>query len=222
MAQDAAPQYNQIFERLVVQEPEDSVERLVGKLAYAEYKLEKYEWSLESGEDIPDTDLQAFLRLYNPRVLQKHRRAAENLLLAYAGEYSDSVLEDELEEGIAGKLSLEVQESAAELTKELKQSTALLNTDLTNSVKTSQSALSSQVVALKSTWWTPVRQSLTASVIFTVILFVLAVGTRLLAPESNIGRIIQYIASQDDHELILTNPKEKLEWEKFKAISGED
>ena len=32
--------YNQIFEKLVVNYDEDSVERLIGMLAYAEYKLD--------------------------------------------------------------------------------------------------------------------------------------------------------------------------------------
>ncbi|WP_256995300.1 hypothetical protein [Gloeomargarita lithophora] len=36
--------YNPIFEKLVLQEQEDSFERVVGMLAYANYKLEKYEW----------------------------------------------------------------------------------------------------------------------------------------------------------------------------------
>lgn len=43
MPQNNTPGYNPIFEKLVINTEEDSQKRLIGMLAYADYKLDKHE-----------------------------------------------------------------------------------------------------------------------------------------------------------------------------------
>lgn len=47
LSQNDLPSYNPIFEKLVVNLEESSEDRLIGMLAYAEYKLDKYNFICE-------------------------------------------------------------------------------------------------------------------------------------------------------------------------------
>jgi hypothetical protein len=70
MPNDESSSYNQIFEKLVVSCDEDSVERLIGMLAYAEYKLDKHDW-MRSNPGASPEQVEAFLSHYNAASFEK-------------------------------------------------------------------------------------------------------------------------------------------------------
>jgi hypothetical protein len=64
MSNDEPPNYNQIFEKLVINCDPNSLERLIGMLAYAEYKLDKHEW-MRTNPNPYNAELDAFLSHYS-------------------------------------------------------------------------------------------------------------------------------------------------------------
>ena len=92
MPQDEPPNYNQIFEKLVVSHEENSPERLIGMLAYAEYKLDKHEW-MRSHPNASLSEKAAFLSRNSERVLGKYYTEAEYILYSYGEEYAEGVVE---------------------------------------------------------------------------------------------------------------------------------
>lgn len=182
MPQDEPSSYNQIFEKLVVSYEENSQERLIGMLAYAEYKLDKHEW-MRSNPNASPSEIAAFLSHYNERVLNKYRTDAENILYGYAGQYAEEVLKDQLEklkdEGIA---------------KDLKGIEARLTTEIK----------STEVGYMKPVW-----QGIIASAIFTFILFIVALIIRFAAPNSSIGQLLQYFVAPENYELRVIEKNKK-------------
>jgi hypothetical protein len=50
-------------------------------------------------------------------------------------------------------------------------------------------------------FWLPVWQSIVASFIFTLILFFAALMIRFAAPNSSIGKLVQYLTAPDEYRL---------------------
>ena len=171
---DTTSGYNPIFEQLVVETKNDSSERLIGMLAYAEYKLDKHEWKQEN-PNATEEETKSFLSHYNDRVLKKYRTDAENLLLNYAGLYAEDVVNEELEE-------LEEKRFLQELT-------------------ATKEHIVNHIEKNKTGFWLPVWQGIIASIIFTSILFVLALVVRFAAPDSSAGQILQYLFSPDEYKI---------------------
>lgn len=89
--------YNPIFEKLVVEYKETEDENyLVGMLAYADYKEEKYEW-IKSHPNYSEEQLQGYLDHYYDNTLNKLRDRARNFLYNYANFYAQNVLDKELD-----------------------------------------------------------------------------------------------------------------------------
>jgi hypothetical protein len=166
--------YNQIFEKLVARYEEDSVERLIGMLAYAEYKLDKHDW-MRSNPGASPEQVAAFLSHYNERVLKKYRTDAENFLYSYAGQYSEEVLKDQL-----GKLKDE---------------------GISKDLKGIEARLVSEIKATEISYMKPVWQGIISSAIFAFILFIVALVIRFAAPNSGIGQLLQYFLAPDNYEL---------------------
>ena len=174
MPQDEPPNYNQIFEKLVVSQEENSQERLIGMLAYAEYKLDKHEWMSSHPNPSPN-DLNTFLSHYNERKLNKYRIDAANILYGYAGLYAEEVLKDQLEK--------------------------LKDEAISKDLKSIEDRLTTEIKATHIRYMIPVWQGVVASAIFTFILFIFALIIRFSAPNSGIGQIIQYFVAPENYEL---------------------
>lgn len=88
------PGYNHIFEKLVVETEPNSKERLIGMLAYADYKEEKYQWKEQyrknqNVESVPADDVSKFLLAYHDGKLEKLRGDAEEVLYVFAEHYAE-------------------------------------------------------------------------------------------------------------------------------------
>jgi hypothetical protein len=174
--------YNQIFEKLVVNYDEDSVERLIGMLAYAEYKLDKHDW-MRSNPDASFEQVAAFLSHYNERVLKKYRIDAENFLYSYAGQYSEEVLNHQLNK--------------------------LKDEGISQDLKGIEVRLNSAIKATEVSYMKPVWQGIMSSAIFTFILFIVALLIRFAAPNSGIGQLLQYFLAPDNYELRVIEKSKK-------------
>jgi hypothetical protein len=102
------PNHNQIFKKLVLAHPDISPERLIGMIAYSEYKQDKVEW-IQAKPNFTEVEIEAFLRIYNNRKLEECISKAENFLLQYAGSYAEKELEKVLEEEKSKQLMQEIQ-----------------------------------------------------------------------------------------------------------------
>lgn len=174
MSHDEPPSYNPIFEKLVVSYEENSQERLIGMLAYAEYKLDKHEWMRSNPSASPE-EVAAFLSHYNERVLLKYRNDAENVLYSYAGKYAEDLLNEELEK--------------------------LKDEGLSQELKNAEDRLSTEIKATKVSFMEPIWQGIIASAIFTFLLFIIALMIRFAAPTSSVGQLLQYLLAPEDYEL---------------------
>ncbi len=174
MSHNEPPSYNQIFEKLVVNHEENSEERLIGMLAYAEYKLDKHEW-MSFNPSASASDLAAFLSHYNERVLSKYRIDAANILYGYAGLYAEELLKDQLEK--------------------------LKDEGISKDLKSIEARLTTEIKATHVSYMIPVWQGIVASAIFTFILFIIALIIRFSAPNSGIGQIVQYFVAPENYEL---------------------
>ncbi len=168
--------YNPIFTKLVLETDQKSVERLFGMLAYAKYKLEKNRLIARFPNLSPE-QLHIFLGHYDDDKLNELVEQAQDTLLGYAEEYAQSRMRSELDNYKNIVLSEELQKVNGELTNKISQT--------------------------KVSFWLPIWQSLIASIIFTIVLFILALLVRFAAPDSNLGRLIQYLSAPDQYELII-------------------
>lgn len=182
MSQANPSEYNNIFERLVLKHPEDSIERIAGMLAYSEYKLDKQAWFVRM-EDILDSntmpqkrelkgELDAFLAHYDERTLNKYVADPENLLYTFAASYAEAEIKERLSEITQNATLKELSNSEDRLSKQINQS-----------------------------YWKPVQQSIVASIIFSFILFMFALTIRFASPDSNFGQLLQYIISPAQYSL---------------------
>lgn len=167
--------YNPIFEKLVVNQERDSVERLIGMLAYAEYKLDKHEW-MKQNPNASQQLLDAFLSHYSDRVLDKYRDEAQNTLYVYGEEYSQYQLKDKLLAYKEEAVMTQVKGTEKNLTEAIEKRTSL-----------------------KGAIWA----GLWSSTIFTFLLFLIALLIRFGAPDSSIGKLIQYLTSPAEYQLEL-------------------
>jgi hypothetical protein len=177
MPQDEPPNYNQIFENLVVSQEENSPERLIGMLAYAEYKLDKHEW-MSSHPNASLSEKAAFLSHYSERVLGKYYTEAEYILYRYGEGYADGVVEARIEK--------------------------LKDEGISKDLKSIEARLTTEIKATQISYMKAVLQGLVASAIFTFLLFILALMIRFAAPNSGIGQIIQYLVAPENYVLRVT------------------
>nr|WP_067297346.1 hypothetical protein [Marinobacterium profundum] len=96
--QPLIPVHNPILRKLVIDE-DDLPLALIGRLAYAEYKLQKFEFYRDTeeneGRSPTPEELRGFLRNYNDRRLEQLRSEAEQTLFAFADEISQQFLTEQ-------------------------------------------------------------------------------------------------------------------------------
>lgn len=106
LAHPALVAYNPIFEQLVIDTPEASKERLIGMLAYADYKLEKYYWKSEYRQHhdsvtVPQQAVADFLLAYNDGRLDKLKNDADDFLSTFAESYAEERAAQAYQQGLA-------------------------------------------------------------------------------------------------------------------------
>jgi ATP-dependent Zn protease len=171
MTSSSQPNYNPIFAKLVSSSKEDSQERLVGMIAYADYKQDKLEW-IRDNPTATDIEKEAFLKSFTDKRLKSYRKNAEDLVLSFAGEYTNEILKQRLEQEKSSQLFQEVRNNEVRLTTEIQKT--------------------------KTKFWESIWQGVVSSSIFTVMLFFLGLTIRFAAPNSGIGKIIQFLASPEN------------------------
>ena len=75
------------------------------------------------------------------------------------------------------------------------------NIVLSEELQKVNSELTHKIHQTKVNFWLPIWQSIIASVIFTAALFILALVIRFASPDSNLGRLLQYLFAPDQYEL---------------------
>ncbi|MFC6672514.1 hypothetical protein [Marinobacterium aestuariivivens] len=100
-AEDIQPQisdHNPILRKLIIEEDDLSLS-LIGRLAYAEYKIQKFEFfrdtEVNEGRSPTCEELRGFLRNYNDRRLDQLRSEAEQTLFEFADEISQQFLTEQ-------------------------------------------------------------------------------------------------------------------------------
>jgi hypothetical protein len=171
MTNSSQQNYNPIFEKLVSNSDKDSPERLIGMIAYADYKQDKLEWIRDNPTATP-LEKEAFLKSFTDRRLNNYRENAQISLFAFAEEYAEVTLQERLEEEKSSQLFQEVKNNEARLTTEIQKT--------------------------KTKFWECIWQGIVSSTIFTVMLFFLGLTIRFAAPNSGIGKIIQFLASPEN------------------------
>jgi hypothetical protein len=120
MTNSSQQNYNPIFEKLVLSPDEESPERLIGMIAYADYKQDKLEWIRDNPTASP-IEKEAFLKGFTDRRLDNYRENAAGHLYAYAEVYAEERLEEELEQEKSNQLFQEVKNNEARLTSEIQK-----------------------------------------------------------------------------------------------------
>jgi hypothetical protein len=115
MAQGNKP-YNPIFEKLVVnlEDNPDPEDYLVGKLAYSEYKEDKYYWKKayqadRNVQEIPEAAVNDFLLTYGDRRLEKLKDDAREQLMVFAEIYAENQVKEAKEEAKLEALTEEIK-----------------------------------------------------------------------------------------------------------------
>lgn len=157
------------FDQFVLSTPKDSQERLIGMIAYVEWRIEH-----PGSSPNPISDV----------ILQRYRESAKRLLLDYSGEYAEIILDQELD-----RL---VNDSS------VPEGVRLVEVRILGNLQKMDSNLTTKLTV---PFWLPVKQSIVASVLFSVGLFVIALLIRFLAPDSNPGQLIKFFFASDQYKL---------------------
>lgn len=149
-------------------------------LAYAEYKLDKYEW-MQSNPNASPQETELFLTHYTDRILNKYRIDAENVLYSYAATYAENQLNEHLSE--------------------------LKDKGLSQELKNAEVSLSRSINATKVSFIQSIWQNIVASAIFGFFLFIGALFIRFAAPNSSAGQLLQYLFAPENYELRVIEKK---------------
>ncbi|MCC4273585.1 MAG: hypothetical protein DSY86_07425 [Marinomonas sp.] len=180
--------YNPIFEKLVISTDPESKERLIGMLAYAEYKEEKYSWkehyrSAKQVTEVPDEDVRNFLLAYQDERLDKLRNNAEELLYVFAEHYSEEVAKATYKQALEDELLKAVKEN---------------NTDTLE-----------QVSSAKDSWPIAILKGALGSLAFSFVVFCISLAFSVANPDSNYSKLFQFIIGGKDFDIIPQVESEK-------------
>lgn len=219
MAQDQNSDYhNQIFEKLVLNTKPESHKRLIGMVAYAKYKIHEQKWK-SNNPYASEKTIRSFLSHFNDDdILEDYRNDAEKKLFIFAARYQQNVEEYRIRQlidrhlqkstsdlDITGIFDLLLEMCHDEnISKELKIIKSSLlerlkQTKLSEELKKVNNDLTQEISKTKVNYWIPVGQSIVASCCFTVVLFILALTIRFAAPDSNAGRLLQYLFAPNEY-----------------------
>lgn len=172
--------YNKIFEKLVI-EAEDRQAQLIGMLAYAEYKIKKHKWVQRNPNYTPE-EINAFLGIFDEEELEKLKYDAARSLEDFNIEYTNQVIDEMIEQ---------------------------YKKDVLSSFFTETENKISQLIEQSTKWWKSILYGVLASVIFSILLILTAVTIRSAAPESNFGKLVQFVVSPEQYQIELIKLESK-------------
>jgi hypothetical protein len=186
-----------MFQRLVLDNEENSPERFVGMLAYVEWKLE----ILRHPQVSDNVYLESHLETYRER----GRELLKNFAVSVAEQELGKLLQDtEIQKELKvleTRLSKNVSQDLKAVESHLVAKTESISQDL----QAVESSLTKKIEENgKVSFWRftiPVWQSIIASVLFSVGLFGIALLVRFLAPDSNPGQLIKFFFASDQYKL---------------------
>ena len=105
--------YNPIFEKLVISTQPDTKERLIGMLAYADYKEDKYQWKEQyrkthNVQVVPPEAVEHFLLAYHEDKFRRLLSDAEQTLYVFGERYAESIVADAYNEAVEASIVTEV------------------------------------------------------------------------------------------------------------------
>lgn len=177
--------YNPIFEKLVLNTDQDSSDRLIGMLAYAEYKLQKQEYyrsyHSEHGSCPDDGLVNEFVRRFNDRILEKQKKDATETLISFAEALTAKNLEENISELIDNSIISEIKDHNSKTLSEVKSQNAKMTAFYIN---------------------------ISSSLAFSFLVFIVAAAIQVRYPDSLIGKIFTALT---DNTIELTVTKKKTE-----------
>ncbi|RJE76521.1 hypothetical protein CWB96_17955 [Pseudoalteromonas citrea] len=178
------PHYNPIFERLVIDSSEDSKYRLIGMLAYADYKLEKYQWKeqyrqVHGDSSVPPEVVANFLLNYHDAKLKKLLSDAEATFLSFAEHYAEQRIDDLYDE--------------------------LKDDAVAKTVKSESEAIQHTIGLNSDSWGSAILKGALGSALFAVMIFVFSVLFSVAKPSSNYGKLIQFIIGGEEYVILPMN-----------------
>ncbi|WP_100754555.1 hypothetical protein [Vibrio salilacus] len=184
--------YNPIFEKLVVDTKRNSKERLIGMLAYADYKDEKYQWKEQyrkahGVEVVPAEDVKSFLLSYHDHRLEKLRNDAEEVLYVFAEHYASGISKEVYKNALNDNLIKEVREH---------------NLKNYSATKKNNASVLAKVESSYDGWWVAGFKGALGSTIFAFVALLLSIVFSLANPETNYGRLVQFILGKQDFLII--------------------
>jgi len=188
-------QYNPLFETLVIKTAPDSKERLIGMLAYAEYKEEKYQWKEQyrktnSVDIVPSEAVQAFLLAYHDRKLKKLRNDAEEILYVFAEHYAEGVTKEAYKQALNDNLLKEVR---------------IHNGKNYSGIKRSNSSVVSQLEKSYDGWWKAGFKGALGSTIFAFGALIVSILFSVANPDTNYGRLVKFVIGQQEFLILHKN-----------------
>ncbi|MBQ4863035.1 hypothetical protein J8L98_15215 [Pseudoalteromonas sp. MMG013] len=178
------PQYNPIFEKLVISTNEESKYRLIGMLAYADYKLEKYQWKehyrqVHNDTSVPPEMVANFLLNYHDAKLKKLVNDAEATFLSFAEHYAEQRIAD-----LYNELKDDVVSKTVKKESQLIQDTIKESTD---------------------GWFSVVLKGALGSALFAMSIFIFSVLFSVAKPSSNYGKLIQFMIGGEEYVILPMN-----------------
>lgn len=106
--------YNPIFEKLVISTEPDTKERLIGMLAYADYKEDKYQWKEQyrkthNVQTVPPEAVEHFLLAYHEDKFRKLLSDAEQTLYVFGETYSEDIVAEAYNDAVESNIVKEVK-----------------------------------------------------------------------------------------------------------------
>ena len=178
------PHFNKIFEKLVIEtNPDEPRERLIGMLAYADYKEEKYQWKeqyrqIHQVDEIPELEVRNFLLAYHPTKLDKLRADAEYVLLVFAESYTEARENEAYERGKIDSM-LDNFDGIKEVIK--------------NNEKN------------RDGWWKTGIKGAFGSFLFATMALVITAFFSIANPDTNYSKLFQYIIGNKDFIVLSTS-----------------
>ncbi|MEZ9627431.1 hypothetical protein [Aliivibrio fischeri] len=189
------PDYNPIFEKLVIGTRSNSKERLIGMLAYSDYKDEKYQWKEQyrkanSVEIVPADAVKAFLLAYHDGKLDKLRNDAEETLYVFAEHYSEKVSETVYKQALNDNLLKEVRTH---------------NSKNYSAIKKNNASILSKIEKSYDGWWVAGLKGALGSTIFAAIALLVSIIFSVANPDTNYGRLVKFVIGQQEFLIIHPN-----------------
>lgn len=187
--------YNPLFEKLVIGTPQNSKERLIGMLAYSDYKEEKYLWKEQyrkanSVDMVPSEAVKAFLLAYHDGKLDKLRNDAEEMLYVFAEHYAESVSKEASRQALNDALLKEIRTH---------------NNRNYTGIRKRNASVVTQLEKSYDGWWKAGLKGALGSTIFAFGALIISILFSIANPDTNYGRLVKFVIGQQEFLILHKN-----------------